>query len=227
MPAPCLCLVTDRHRLVRAAGGSLTEGLQLLRRQAEGAVAAGVDFVQVRERDLDAREMAILVRALVNLARGSRTRVMVNDRLDVAMAIGAAGVHLRADSPLPARVRMLAGPEFLLGRSVHEAVDVDFCPGSDVFIAGTVFRTPAKADTPTLLGVDGLARIVLAAGRVPVLAIGGMCEEMAGAVAKAGAAGMASIGAFLPIRPGGDPALSVQERAISLRLAFDSPDRVS
>jgi thiamine-phosphate pyrophosphorylase len=202
------------------------EGVPLLCRQAEGAVAAGVDFLQVRERDLDARALAALVRAIVAVARGSRTRVMVNDRIDVAMATGAAGVHLRSDSPPPARVRRLCGGRILLGRSVHEPIDVAASPGSDVFVAGAVFSTPSKEAGSTLLGLDGLGRVVQAAGHVPVLAIGGMSESVSRAVARTGAAGMASIGAFLPARPGDDPALSVQDRANSLRLAFDSPDRV-
>src|SRR3989442_3557018 len=104
-----ICLVTDRRRR------SPIE-------QASEAEAAGVDLVHVRERDLDARELAALVEALVNVTRGSATRVVVNDRVDVALACGADGVHLRGDSMAAGRLRRMTPDGFLIGCSVH-AVD--------------------------------------------------------------------------------------------------------
>jgi thiamine-phosphate pyrophosphorylase len=225
LSAACLCLVTDRRRLVSAAGAALPEWGALLRRQVMGAVLAGVEFVHVRERDLDARALVTLVSALADLARGSGTRLLVNDRLDIALVAGAAGVHLRADSPPPAVIRRLAGRDRVLGCSVHDVADLARARGADFLVAGTVFPSVSKDPRRALLGLQGLRDIVRAAHGVPVLAIGGMSEDVAGRTARTGAAGMASIGAFLPDR-GQDPAESVQRRAVSLRSAFDSVDPV-
>ena len=134
---------------------------------------------------------------MVRVTRGTRTRVIVNDRLDVALAADADGVHLRADSLPPSAARSIAPAGFLIGRSVHRldeavrvALDVDY------LIAGTVFPTPSKPDGAPLLGVGGLASIA-AAVRVPVLAIGGISIDRIGAVAEAGAAGVAAVGLFI------------------------------
>lgn len=215
-----LCLVTDRRRLARACGQPIERWRPALVRQIEGAVAAGVDLVQVRERDLTAQVLADLVTTLVDMTRGSRTRVLVNDRVDIALARGADGAHLREDSPSPSAVRRLAPHGWLLGRAVHGVDGVRHAHGADFLVAGTVFPTPSKTDTIQLLGLDGLAAVVRA-GEVPVLAIGGVGETTAREVARTGAAGLASIGAFLPRQPSDDPATSVQERVIDLRVAFD------
>jgi thiamine-phosphate diphosphorylase len=169
---------------------------QCLLRQVEYAAAAGIDFVQIREPDLDARELAALVAAAVGLVSGSRTKLVVNDRLDVALACGAAGVHLRATSIPPVRARAIAPPGFLIGRSVHGVEEaVETATGADYLIAGTVWPTGSKAGSP-LLGPAGLAAVA-AAAKVPVLAIGGVTLDRIGEVAAAGAAGVAAIGMFL------------------------------
>jgi thiamine-phosphate pyrophosphorylase len=98
-----ICLVTDRRRR------SPTE-------QAAEAADAGVDLIQIRERDLDASELAAIVTRIVQITRGSRSRVVVNDRLDIALACEADGVHLRGDSIPPARARAIVPPGFLIGR---------------------------------------------------------------------------------------------------------------
>lgn len=218
-------LVTDRRRLVRAAGVPHERWEAALHEQVEGAVAAGVAIVQVRERDLDARELARVVRALMNIAKGSSTRVVVNDRVDVALASGADGVHLREDSVAPAAVRDLVGAGWLIGRSVHGADALPSAESADLLVAGTVFASESKPGARPLLGLEGLAAVVDAA-TMPVLAIGGVTEATAGAVARAGAAGLASIGAFLPVGSGGSIAQSVQARAILLGRAFDTFKKV-
>jgi thiamine-phosphate pyrophosphorylase len=184
-----ICLVTDRRR-------------RPLIEQAAEAADAGVDLVQIRERDLPASELASLVAHVVGVTRGSRTRVVVNERLDVAMACGADGVHLRGDSIPPSRARSMAPPGFLIGRSVHqEAEALAVARDVDYLIAGTVFPTASKPGRTDLLGVNGLAAIAKAVS-APVLAIGGMTLERAGAVAASGAAGVAAIGLFAdPDRP--------------------------
>ncbi len=183
-----LCLVTDRRRL---PGGSAAAVLDL----ARAAIAAGVDLIQIRERDLDARPLAALVEAAVRAADGTPTRVVVNDRLDVALAAGAHGVHLRGDSVPAKDARRLAGPSFLIGRSVHTVDEAASATDVDYLIAGTVFPSASKPGARTLLGTDGLRAIVNAV-KVPVLAIGGVTIDRLPEVAAAGAAGAAAIGLF-------------------------------
>jgi thiamine-phosphate pyrophosphorylase len=189
------CLVTDRRRLC-GEHAPIVVARRALVALVERACADGVDFVQVRERDLEARDLAALVADVVAAARGSRTRVLVNDRVDVALACGADGVHLRADSmPVPA-VRRLAPPPFLVGRSIHSADEARLAVGADYVIAGTVFPTASKPDAHPVLGVAGLAAIVRETA-VPVLAIGGITADRVPDVLAAGAAGYAAIGLFI------------------------------
>jgi thiamine-phosphate pyrophosphorylase len=181
-----ICLVTDRRRRPPVE-------------QAAEAVDAGVDVIQVRERDLETKELADLVSHIVRIARRSPTRVVVNDRLDVAVACEAHGVHLRGDSVPPALARSLAPPGFLIGRSVHELQEaMAVAPHVDYVIAGTVFPTSSKPGRTELLGVSGLASIS-AAVRTPVLAIGGITVEHAGEVSAAGAAGIAAVSLFTDV----------------------------
>ena len=182
---PILCLVTDRRRLT---GGDETF-------ETAGLVA--------------------LVSELVAIARGSTTRIIVNDRVDVALACGANGVHLRSDSIAPAAARSIAPPGFLVGRSVHELAEaVEHAPAVDYLIAGTVFPTLSKPAADRLLGESGLRRIA-AAVRVPVLAIGGVTVELVPAIAASGASGVAGIGLFLP------SAMSMRTAAAAVRAKFD------
>ncbi len=114
-----LYLVTDRRRL--AGHVPFEDARRCLLRQAEYAVDARIDGIIVRERDLEARVVADLTLAIVALTRGTETRVLVSDRVDVALASGADGVHLRGDSMAPELVRRMTPPGFLIGRSVHSA----------------------------------------------------------------------------------------------------------
>jgi thiamine-phosphate pyrophosphorylase len=177
-----ICLVTDRHR-------------QDISVQVAAAAAAGIDLVHVRERDLEAAELAAIVTRAVMLTRGTATRIVVNDRIDVALACGADGVHLPANSfPTPA-VRRLAPPGFLVGRSVHSLEELACAGAVDYLIAGTVFPSCSKPDGARLLGVAGLRGIV-AASRAPVLAIGGVGVDRLEEIAATGAAGIAAISLF-------------------------------
>ncbi len=190
-----LHLVTDRLRLAGGAVDASRTADSCLRLQARYAIDAGVDVLQVRERDMEAAALAELVTDLVALARGSRTRIVVNDRTDVALACGAAGVHLRGDSVAAHAVRAIAPHGFLIGRSVHRVDEVPHA-GADYLIAGTVFSSASKREGHQLLGLDGLAAIVGAA-QVPVLAIGGVGVARLGEVAASGARGVAAIGLFM------------------------------
>jgi len=178
--------------------------------QAAFAVRAGVDVVQIRERDLPADELCAIVVELVAIARGSRTRILVNDRADVALACGAGGVHLRADSVPPRDVRSIAPPGFVIGQSVHRTSEAQAAAAHvDYLIAGTVWRTPSKTPEQPTLGVAGLAAIAQSV-TVPVLAIGGVTAGRLVEVQSAGAAGAAAIGLFL------DPNVESHCRAVPL-----------
>src|SRR5207248_221489 len=143
-----VCLVTDRRRRPPID-------------QAGEAAAAGDDIIHIRERDLEAAELSALVAGVVRVTRGSTTRVVVNDRLDVAIACGADGVHLRGDSMPARRVRAMAPDGFLIGRSVHGAEEAQLASEqADYLVAGTVFPTASKPGATSLLGLDGLSAIV-------------------------------------------------------------------
>ncbi len=170
-------------------------------RQARYAIEAGIDLVQVRERDLDAADLAAMVSAIIAMARGTRTRILVNDRVDVALSCGAAGVHLRTDSVPAAVVRSIAPSRFLIGRSVHTVADAVAAGDVDYLIAGTVWPTVGKPANQPVLGIEGFSEIVRSAA-VPVLAIGGVTLARLGEVAGRGGAGVAGIGLFMAPEPG-------------------------
>ena len=190
------CLVTDRRRLCPDAR-SLADARRALVEQARRAAAGGIDLLQVRERDLEAADLAALVDDVLAVTRGSATRVVVNDRIDVALACGADGVHLRADSVPVAEARRLLAPPWLVGRSVHSVQEAIAAAGADYLIAGTVFPSASKRAGPAeLLGIEGL-RAIVNASAVPVLAIGGITPDRIDSVLAAGAAGIAAIGLFI------------------------------
>ena len=189
---PAICLVTDRRRL--SPGLSLENGISALEDFLGLAVDAGVDLILIRERDLDAGRLSALVGRIVRLARGRGVRVVVNDRADVALAAGADGVHLRADSPAIDRVKPLA-PHWIVGRSVH-VTDSHTVMNADYLLFGTVFTTASKPGVEAS-GVAALADLAQSSP-TPVLAIGGITPDNARMCRGAGAAGIAAIGAFLP-----------------------------
>jgi len=183
------------------------------------AARAGVHLVQIRQPGLDGRPLTELVRAAIDAVRGTATRVLVNDRLDVALAAGAAGVHLRSDSPAAARVRAITPRGFLVGRSVHGVEDARTAAEDgalDYVIYGTVFASDSKPGAEAA-GPERLAA-VCAAVSMPVLAIGGMTPARLGAVAAAGADGFAAIGLFA--RGAREDLHAVVEEAVR---AFDTP----
>lgn len=161
------------------------------------AVRGGATMVQVRRKDGTPGELAQLVRALVGALP---VPVIVNDRVDVALAAGAAGAHLgQDDAPLDA-LRPHVPPGFILGTSVgspEEAERVRDWP-ADYWSVGPCFATTNKADAGAALGVEGFARLArLAPPDLEVIGIGGITVANVGAVIRAGAAGVAVIGAVL------------------------------
>jgi thiamine-phosphate pyrophosphorylase len=192
-----LCYVTDRKALSTAAG----EQNRLLLEKLESAARAGVDWIQVREKDLPGRELAALVEEAVRRIPHS-CRIVVNDRLDVAIAVGAGGVHLGESSVPVAEGRRIVrdkvpGGDFLVGVSVHsaEAAQAAEKSGADYVIFGPVFGTPSKAAYGQPQGVDQLARVCESVS-IPVLAIGGITAQTARDCVMAGASGIAAIRMF-------------------------------
>ena len=197
---PIVCYVTDRKALrAEKTPSALFEKLR-------AAAAAGVDWVQIREKDLPARELLALVRDAVALgsvrpgsARPASVRVIVNDRLDVALAAGAAGVHL-GHASAPARdvvgwCRAGNAPaDFLVGVSCHslEGAHEAKSAGASYTYFGPIYETPSKIPFGKPHGVEELAQVAKAV-RIPVIAIGGVNESNAAECIRAGAAGIAAI----------------------------------
>jgi thiamine-phosphate pyrophosphorylase len=226
LPRPTFCLVTDRRRLAArlALPPAGEAALDALVDQVGLAAEAGIDLVQIREGDLDSRTLGRLVRRILAVA-GDRTRVVVNDRLDVALASGAAGVHLREVSVPADRVRRTGPPGLLIGRSLHEVAEVASARSVDYVAFGTVFPTRSKPAGHETAGPAGL-RAASAATSLPVLGIGGIGLENVRSVALAGAAGVAAVDLFLP--PSGDAAPGwLHEIVANVRAAFDSSGSVS
>ncbi len=192
---PIVCYVTGRKALGAA------DFVENLLAKIRAAMAAGVDWVQIREGDMPARELLALVKAAIG-GREGKARILVNDRLDVALAAGAAGVHLGGAS-VPARdvVSWLrkgnAPAEFLIGVSCHsleEAREAEDAGASYVFF-GPIFETPSKKSYGPPQGIARLTR-VCSGVRIPVIAIGGVNDENATECLRAGAAGIAAIRMF-------------------------------
>ncbi len=223
-----LCLITDRRRLLARLEQPDRAWSALVLAQIRGAIHGGVDVVQIRERDIDARVLADLVRQCEQASRGTSVRIVVNDRVDVALAAGADGVHLPEDGIAPAVARLLTGSSFELGRSIHSPEAAAASSGSvDYLIAGSVFETASKPGAPRPLGLDGLGAVVSAAGACPVWAIGGITAARIPSVMERGARGVAAIGAFLPVSPVAEVAMEVQKVTATLRFAFDSSGGLS
>jgi thiamine-phosphate pyrophosphorylase len=157
---------------------------------AAGAIHDGVDMIQVREKDLSAAELFELVSKVLNLAAGTRTRVLVNDRLDVALASAADGVHLPADGLPPNKVRPLTK---ILGVSTHTLAEARAAEraGADFIVFGPVFDSPGKNP----VGLEPLERVVESVA-IPVLAIGGITKSNSQSVLDCGAHGIAGIRLF-------------------------------
>ena len=164
----------------------------------QGVVTAQLPLVQIREKSLPARVLYDLAAQAAEITRGSNTRLLVNDRADIALAAGADGVHLTARS-LPADVvRNICGPDFLIGVSTHSLAEARAAQvaGADFVVFGPIFDTESKRAFGEPQGLDKLREVTMALGDFPVLAIGGITNENIAACVSAGASGIAGISLF-------------------------------
>ena len=162
------------------------------------AAAAGVDRIQVREKDLDGRALLRLTREVQAAAAGSRATVLVNDRLDVALCASAAGVHLPVRGLPPDVARRIAGDDLLIGASTHslgEALAAED-RGADYLFVGPVFPPSSKAEPVAPLGRSGLESM-LRRIRVPVYAIGGITLDRLDSLRGLPLTGVAMISEFV------------------------------
>jgi len=206
MPSLQLYYITDRSQIKARPLDSCVAA----------TIAAGVDWVQIREKDLAARRLLALTQAALRWARPQgRTRVIVNDRLDVALAAKAHGVHLGTRSIGAGWARRLAPGGFIVGVSCHsleEALNAE-AAGADYILLGPIFATPSKLQYGPPLGLDKLREIASQIS-TPVFALGGITIESAALCLKNGAAGIAGIRIFQDCD-------SVEETVRALRATTD------
>lgn len=207
---PILCYVTDRRSLRLGAQENAREALL---RKMEAVAACGIDWIQLREKDLSGKDSAALTReALRRVAQaasrnGSAPGILLNDRLDVALAERAGGVHLGEGSLLVEDAkRLIASAQpplkgFLVGASCHslEAAQSAARADADYIFFGPVFATPSKVEFGPPQGLERLAQVCRAV-EIPVLAIGGVTLENAAECFASGAAGIAAIRLFQDAR---------------------------
>ncbi|MGH9683134.1 MAG: thiamine phosphate synthase [Candidatus Acidiferrales bacterium] len=194
---PIICYVTDRKAF------AVSEGIAGTLERIQMAASAGIDWIQVREKDLSTRELlGLACDAVASARRDAAARVIVNDRFDVSLAAGAAGVHLGRESvPVDEVVRWHRGrnaPEgFLVGASCHDVEQAREAAssGADYIFFGPVFETPSKRACGGPQGLERLRRVCREVP-VPAIAIGGVNARNAADCIRAGAAGIAAIRLF-------------------------------
>lgn len=182
-----LYAITDRRR--QQQGGLLEHLGELLQ--------AGTDLLQIREKDLSARKLCQLTEAVLKLPNPRGTRILVNSRVDVALAAGAHGVHLPAGAPSPSSLRAVTPKGFLIGVSCHSSDEVRQAEreGADFTVFGPVFKTTSKQGYGPSLGLMALGE-VCSRVKIPVLALGGIQLDNALQCLSAGASGIAGISLF-------------------------------
>jgi len=161
-------------------------------------VAAGVNLIQLREKQLTARTLYELTARAAEITRGSGTSLLVNDRADIARGADADGVHLATNSIDAAVIRQTFGNDFLIGVSTHSEAELLQArdAGADFAVFGPVFETSSKTQYGPPFGLKGLSEATSAAAPFPVLALGGISSARAIECLRAGAAGIAGIGLF-------------------------------
>jgi thiamine-phosphate pyrophosphorylase len=184
-----LYLITDRTQV--AATHTLLSAI-------DSALQGGVKAIQLREKDLSAAELLPLARELRELTRKYDARLLINDRIDLALAVQADGVHLGGHSLPTDIVRQQVGPKLLIGVSTHSNADINRAneQGADFVTFGPVYATPSKSAFGPPQGLNTLTEACRASS-LPVFALGGITSSRAAEVRQAGASGVALISAIL------------------------------
>lgn len=180
-----LYCITDRQQ---TAGRPLLDVVQ-------AALDGGVRAVQLREKNLQGRELYALAAQLRDITARCQARLLINDRIDVALAVDADGVHLGQTSFRVSTARKLLGPDKLIGVSTHSVDEIGAATGADFFVFGPVYFTPSKAAYGEPQGLKRLSQAVQRSS-APIFAIGGVKEEHIAEVQAAGAHGIALISAL-------------------------------
>lgn len=193
---PILYLIT------RGAGDSTTtpetDQFRQILVQVSSAVSAGIQLIQLREKQLTTRSLFELTKRAVELARGTTTKILVNDRADVARAALADGVHLTTQSLDAVTIRKTFGAEFIIGVSTHSLAEAQSARdgGADFVVFGPVFVTASKEKYGAPLGLKQLAQVAEELSPFPVLALGGVRMDNAATCLRSGASGIAGITLF-------------------------------
>jgi len=202
---PNLYLITDRHQVPKEH--------QLLE-VIEELLHAGVRMVQLREKDLTAAELYPLAQELRSLTHRYKSLLLINDRIDLVLAVGADGVHLGAHSLPIISARKILGPNYLIGASTHSAAEVKSAQnqGADFVTYGPIYFTPSKAAYGDPVGIESLQNICSTC-KIPVYALGGIKANNTKEILQAGAHGVAMISALLS---GPSPTQAHQKLALEL-----------
>lgn len=179
-----------------------------LRDRVAAAIRGGATIVQLRDKTATTRALIEQARALLTITRAAGVPLIINDRVDVALAVGADGVHLGVDDMPIADARRLLGPHAIIGGSPETPEDALRMQreGATYLGVGDVFGTPTKPDAGTPIGIAGLQRII-ALVDIPVIGIGGITPANAADVIRAGASGIAVVSAVMGAE---DPAAAAQ-----------------
>ena len=193
---PILYLITRGATAENTTASS--DEFQSILEQASAAVAAGIQLIQLREKNLTARVLHELAERVVEITRGSFTKVLVNDRADIAASAGADGVHLSARSLDAKVVRPVFGDNFLIGTSTHSLAEATAARdgGADFAVLGPVFETESKAKYGQPLGLKSLAQVASMLKPFPIIALGGISKVNASDCLNEGARGIAGISLF-------------------------------
>ncbi len=196
LQSPITYLITggETTRATTPASEDFARILALVR----AAAAAGVSLIQLREKNLTARTLCELAARASRLTRGSATRLLINDRADIARAAGADGVHLTARSLEAHVVRRCFGSDLLIGVSAHSLAEAIAARdgGADFITFGPVFDTPSKRMYGAALGLDKLTEAARYLAPFPLVALGGVTSDNTPEVLRAGAKGIAAIRLF-------------------------------
>lgn len=193
-PEPIIYQITDG----RATNQTLAVDTERLLTLISAAIAARVSLIQLREKNLSVHALYELTSRAAKLTRGSATRLLVNDRADVACAAGADGVHLPTRSLEPAVVRRAFGTDFLIGVSAHthEEARAARDGGANFAVYGPVFETPSKMTYGSPVGLENLRAAAVVLKSFPLIALGGITKETAASALSVGASGVAAIRAL-------------------------------